>query len=44
MDDETKFRKDNKKRKFIKRYKRHGIVESHDCQHPKGAWHIDEVG
>lgn len=41
MEDITGFRR-YKKKTFIKSYKRQGIVDSHDYQHPDGAWHIEE--
>lgn len=40
----ARFRSDDKKAKFIKHYKRQGIVESHDLIHPEETQHVEEDG
>lgn len=42
MDGGTRFKKDDKKTKFIKSYGGQEIVEGYDCQRPEGTWHIVE--
>lgn len=44
IDGGTRFRRNNKKAKFLKSYKRLEIVETHDCQRLEGTWLIEEDG
>lgn len=43
MDDETGFRIDDQKIKYIESYKRQEVVASHDRQRHEGTHHIEEV-
>lgn len=42
MDGRTRFKKVDKRTKFIKSYGGQETVEGYDCQRPEGTWHIEE--